>query len=114
MQEEYNVKLSYSEIHLILKALDDFVEENRPSVQFTIVESIQEKLEPIHHQHIFAHREKLFSTSKEESFHEPTWFEEMQNEGELPTDEALCEELLDRYSTAIFSQRIVFSKTVSI
>ena len=60
MQKEYDVKLSFNEMDLILRSLDLFVEENRPSVPFEVAASIQEKLEPIHREHIYAHRDKLW------------------------------------------------------
>ena len=47
-EKDHNVGLTYSEIHLLLKAMDTFLEENPKAREYKTTLSIYQKLEPMH------------------------------------------------------------------
>ena len=61
LEKTYAVELTYNEIHIILNSLDEFVDNNRHSVDLEAIASIQDKLEPLHWKHTEAVRDKLLN-----------------------------------------------------
>ena len=62
---KYSVELTYSEIHLILQAMDSHLDQYPHLREIKAVGTIYGKLEPIHGQHNRAVRDRLLNRTDE-------------------------------------------------